>query len=64
MQNPIIEKKIIELMERDYPRPPQRIELGGSYYYKCHWYSCNRDINKWMDFCPGCGQRIQWGENE
>lgn len=58
--NAKIEEKIILLMERDYPRPPIIKELGGDYYYECHWLTCKRSINKYMDFCPACGQRIDW----
>lgn len=63
MKNEITEQKIIELMERDYPREPRKIELGAGYYWRCPWLVCDKELNRWMDFCPGCGQRIQW-ENE
>lgn len=39
---------------------PQRTELGGDYYYKCGWLSCNSDINQYMNYCPVCGTRIIW----
>ena len=60
MQNLKMEQKITELLIRDEPKEPQRISLGGGYYYKCAWLSCGEDINKWMNFCPKCGQRIGW----
>ena len=42
------------------PKPPTKYELGGDYYYKCGWLACGADINKWFDYCPKCGQKIDW----
>ena len=53
-------KKILEAMARQEPKEPRRIELGGGYYYKCFWKSCDEDLNKFMNYCPKCGQRIGW----
>ena len=52
MKNEITEQKIIELMERDYPREPRKIELGAGYYWRCPWLVCDKELNRWMDFCP------------
>lgn len=60
MKNESMEAKIREALQRQEALPPVIHELGGGYYYTCHWLACNRDVNKWMDFCPGCGQRIDW----
>ena len=60
MKNETMEKKLTELLERDQPKPPRRIELGGGYYHKCFWLKCDTDLNQWMEFCPKCGQRIGW----
>lgn len=60
MQNQKIEEKIMDLMTRDDPKYPRRIELGGGYYFRCGWLKCNTDINRDMNFCPKCGQRINW----
>ena len=60
MDNRVIEERIINALRQQEPMKPRRIELGGGYYYKCHWLTCDTDINKFMDFCPGCGQRILW----
>lgn len=64
MQNRKMEDRIINLLIRDEPKEPERHELGGGYYYKCYWLSCGQDINRFMDFCPHCGQRIKWGDKE
>lgn len=54
------EERILEAMEKQGPKPPRRQELGGGIYYKCHWLNCNTDVNRFMNYCPGCGQRIDW----
>ena len=60
MQNRITEDRILEAMARQEPHKPRRIELGGDYYFKCHWLKCDCEIQRWMDFCPKCGFRIDW----
>lgn len=62
MKNEIMEERIINALQKQEALPPVRHELGGGFYYKCHWLACDRDINTSMDYCPGCGQKIQWGE--
>ena len=62
MKNTNMENKLTELLIRDEPREPHRIELGAGYYFKCPWAACDTDINRYMNFCPGCGQRIDWSE--
>lgn len=42
------------------PKPPRICELGGGIYYKCYWVTCDEDLKKWYNFCPGCGQKIMW----
>ena len=42
------------------PQKPIRIELGGGYYYKCHWIKCNNTVHQWKKYCNQCGQRILW----
>lgn len=44
------------------PQKPHKIELGGGFYYKCHWIKCNEDVKKWFEYCPACGQRIDWSD--
>ena len=47
------------------PQKPNKHELGGGIYYTCHWVSCNETLNKWYNYCPKCGNRIDWGyEND
>ena len=51
---------------RNYiPYEPHKVELGGDIYYKCHWITCDCEIHTYDNFCPKCGQRIDWrGINE
>ena len=49
-------------LENAKPRPPRKMELGGDYYFKCYWMDCDTDIKGWYDYCPKCGQKIDWRE--
>lgn len=42
------------------PQPPIVHELGGGIYYTCHWLACGETITKWFNYCPKCGQKIDW----
>jgi len=53
------EEKIMAL-ENAIPQLPQVYELGGDYYYKCHWKKCNEDLKRYWRCCPNCGQRVLW----
>lgn len=65
MQNEKIEERIINALRQQQPLAPVRHELGGGYYYQCHWLACGETVNKFMEYCPRCGQRIGWeGANE
>lgn len=57
-----MEERIVEALSKQDAMEPQRIELGGGLYYKCYWTACNTDINRFMNYCPGCGQKIKWGD--
>ena len=50
----------INALENAKPKPPNVYELGGDYYYKCYWIKCGEDLTKWYNYCPKCGQRIDW----
>lgn len=41
-------------------KPPRIYELGGDYYYRCYWISCDELLSKWYNYCPRCGQKIDW----
>jgi len=62
IKNAKIEDKIMIALEKQQPKQPIRYELGGGYYYTCHWYRCNETVKRFMDYCPRCGQRIDWRE--
>ena len=60
MKNEITEARILDALRQQEPLPPVRHELGGGFYYQCHWIACGETVNKFMDYCPRCGQRIDW----
>lgn len=62
MQNKKTEERIIEAMLKQEPKKPQKWELGGGMYYKCHWMSCGETLHKWMNYCPRCGNKIDWSD--
>jgi hypothetical protein len=53
------EEKIVAI-ERAEPKPPDIHELGGGIYYTCFWLTCRETIYRWQNFCPRCGQKIDW----
>lgn len=58
-------EKMIEAISKQEPRPPIRHELGGGIYYTCYWIACGENLKRWYEYCPHCGQRIDWeGEDE
>ena len=59
-----IDDRIAKAIQRDEPKRPDVTELGGGFYYTCFWAKCNTTLNKWMNYCPVCGQRIDWGEGQ
>ena len=42
------------------PQVPQVIELGGGFYFRCHWLKCNNTVTRHQNFCDQCGQKIDW----
>ena len=58
MKQTDIEKAI----EKEIPKEPRKYELGGDYYYRCHWLICNEPLKKWWNYCPNCGSKILWKE--
>ncbi len=64
MQNQVVEQRILEAMAKQEPKQPRVIELGGGYYYKCHWISCDNDIKRIDNYCSKCGQMILWEGEE
>jgi len=53
-----MDKYIEELKLRDTPKEAEKYELGGDYYYKCHWVGCNARVHSTDNFCYKCGQRL------
>ena len=60
MQGEIKDERVIEALMKQEPMTPRRYELGGDYYFACHWISCDGTVHRWMKYCPYCGQRISW----
>lgn len=50
----------IEAVYRAEPKPPTAHELGGGIYYTCFWLTCNETVYRWQNYCPKCGQKIDW----
>lgn len=56
-------EEAIALWENHKPKIPVREELGGDYYYRCGWLSCNQVIKHEWVACPYCGQAIRWEDD-
>ena len=46
--------------ENKEAKKPVKEELGGDYYYRCPWIACNSVLKSEDNFCPKCGQKINW----
>ena len=44
------------------PIKPVKHELGGGVYYTCRWIKCGGTVTKWYNYCPKCGQKIDWSD--
>lgn len=53
------EEQTVALMSA-VERPPREHELGGDIYYTCFWETCGENLYKWYNYCPCCGQKIDW----
>ena len=53
---------IEELKVRDKGLKPIKMELGGDFYYKCHWLTCDSSLKRYMNYCYNCGQKILWDD--
>lgn len=56
----LTEKERINAVMNAIPQQPEVHELGGGIYYTCHWLNCGETITKWYNYCPKCGQKIDW----
>lgn len=57
---------LLELVERDTPKKPFVNVLNGIREYNCGVCVCSLDIPQLreVNFCPKCGQRLDWNEKE
>ena len=60
----LTDEQRIEAIYNAVPQRPRRHEVGGSYYYVCHWLKCNNTVTRWQNYCDQCGQRIDWRDEE
>jgi len=61
--NELTEKRIVEALTKQEPMRPVVHELGGGVYFTCHWVSCGETLYRWMNYCPMCGNRIDWNDS-
>lgn len=54
------QEEIEKAIENYIGKEPVKTELGGDYYFKCHWISCGTDLKPWYNYCPECGTKIKW----
>lgn len=53
-----IDKAPTVYIERENPVKAIREELGGGYYYRCPWLTCNKIVRSEYDYCPYCGTKL------
>ena len=46
------------------PQEPNVHELGGGYYYTCHWLTCNNTVHRYDQYCSLCGQKLLWRDDD
>lgn len=53
-------EELIKAYENSRPMKPIKEELGGGYYYRCPWLTCNSVLRSDWSFCAYCGQKIKF----
>lgn len=53
-------EKYVEHCDCCRPMAPEKVEIGGFYYFLCAHIGCGTQLNKEWDYCPKCGQKIDW----
>ena len=53
-----------EMKIRNTPKKVIEEELGGGYFFRCPWLSCNEIVKSTWRFCPLCGQRITFPNSD
>ena len=59
----LTEAEVLIAIQNAMPQKPTRHELGGGYYFTCHWIKCNNTIHRWQEYCDQCGQKIDWEDD-
>lgn len=49
-----------EIKLRLQPKKAIREELGGGYFYRCPWLTCDKVVRSDFEWCPWCGQRLEF----
>lgn len=61
-------KKAICALEKQVPKKPHKsygMTVNGYSYYKCVCNDCEYALDEYKDdFCPNCGQAIDWEDYE
>lgn len=42
------------------PKEVVKEELGGDFYYRCPWLSCNEIVKRGWVACPHCGTKLKF----
>lgn len=61
-------KKAADALEKQVPKKPHKIHdmnVNGHPYYECVCNDCEYALDEYKDdFCPNCGQAIDWEDYE
>ena len=49
-----------EMKIRYTPKMAIKEELGGDYYFRCPWISCNKIVRSDQNYCGACGQKLKF----
>ena len=58
------EQELEIAIQKATPQKPTKYELGGDYYYRCGWIVCDETVRRFWNYCPICGGKIDWSDEE
>lgn len=53
-----------EMKIRYTPKKVVKEELGGDFYFRCPWITCNKIVRTDMNYCPNCGQLLSFPSSD
>lgn len=59
-----MEDRILEALEKQIPKKPKVSHLGFDICPMCKSHEVRSTYGSRQDYCPYCGQRIDWSEVE